>query len=1522
MEKQKRWQFFLIIAVLLLTLYNILPTIFYYAKPLRSPINAERSHEVAQGIIARINELEPEAVEWLESFAKLLKLKPTKIEPSKNPGIIEVSFQTPEEAARFKRFLPRAGALIAFSPAQLELYPDLANKPTTVLVERQIDVNVLPDESQTLFQFVPKQDENGQFTKAYQEIVDDRTANLALNFAGESREGKLIKAMLQNPTDPAFDDAVIALSTEMVDFERSFIQTPALLKRYFAHLTQAEGLSDEGIGQKLTQRIDSAKQRIASNRDQILQEQKKLKADGLQLDAAKEQSLTTLDSQLANLTQATNVIKKYSADFKKSAKPLNEQQISEIIAKSRSGIKKEDGLQVVSLKGLNPFIEALIISWNDDLTYLKLYDDVKALRNAEITSEASAFQKEKINQYVINEIATSARQADETLLPYEDTFAVHFSKLSNPQSFLKLNLNYIARKQSQNIADQILQGFTPKNNDLKKENYPVRLYSVYKSEKPADKKFGLVVYAPSMENGTPPEGFKTSSIYVIARGLDTVLQKYRATPNTPESKQFLQDVDQLQKLLQNMNFIGYSGAAYGIDPEYSHDYIFELDDYYSNLLRASREDFEVHGTKRFALLPFTDVEQRIITQNKIDDQRQEDLLKWVEAYNAAQIDIDSTNRYLVPPPTSNPYWSNFKISFVKYFRGDDRKILKWGLDLSGGKTVRIGLRDHNNQPVKNPDDLRQAVNELYTRINKMGVSERTIRIENENIVLEFPGSQALSATDLVKASAMYFHVVNEKFSPANPTLREAVNHFLQGVWNEAVVTNRKDTDSIKEIAFQHLGGETLSQTLPRPISEQARLLYDNGLRLANPKTANAGNGFNDTLSTIAVLRGNDFTEWDNQTHPLVVVFNNYALEGSSLNNIQVGYDPTEGNTLSFSVKRSYEGADRSGSPRDDFYAWTSQFAEDKIAGTAKEAYSQGHGWRMAVILNGTVISKPVLRAALRDSATISGRFSQREVNQLAADLKAGSLSFTPRILSEQNVSAELGSEERTRGIVASIVALLLVVVAMVGYYRFAGVVASCAVLLNIFIMWGVLQNLDAALTLPAIAGIVLTIGMAVDANVLVFERVREEFAISGRIASAIQAGYRKAFSAIVDSNITTIIAALILIQFDSGPIKGFAVTLIVGIISSMFTSLFMTRYYFAGWVQNPNHKSLSMAQFFKRTNFDFLKHSRLAITLSVIVILIGTYLLVDQRRTILGMDFTGGYAMTVEVETKPTNPNYRLEAYNALLAGGASGRDVQVRELTKSNQLRIQLGMGIEEKGQPFYGLPERLEEGKFAAEYEHNPRIVWVVKALEKGGLQISDTQIAQLQNNWTVMSGQLSDAMRNNAIIALGLALLSILIYITFRFEFKFAVAAVVGLVHDVLITLGILAFFHAMGFLVQIDLQVIGAIMTIIGYSLNDTIIVFDRIREDIRILRKLSYTEIINHALNVTLSRTVMTSGTTILVLLTLVLLGGHTIFAFSLVMTIGVVVGTLSSLFIATPMLLYMHNREEDAKAEGVVSHKA
>jgi SecD/SecF fusion protein len=1519
MEKQKPWQFYLILAVIILTLYNILPTVFYYTKPLSKPVDEHLAKEIAFDISSRVNVLETDSKEWVQSFCKLLGIKPESIELQANdPRLINVAFKSPKDAVLFKQFLPRAGALIPFVPSQLELNASPNENQTTVSVMRRVGLHLDSDKVDQLYQFAPRYDDKGEPSSFYRELAYDRTAQLALAFGGQSKIATQLSALAQNSSDPRYDEVVVAIAREIVEVEQTLNKNSAILKRYFSNFAQTTASDPDALIQKYLVKSETLKTKLGSEADAILKEQKQLKEKGQVLTSQKQQQLAYLENQRSALEAANGILKKNSAEFKKTSQPLTLTSIQASLTKQIPSLQQS---QVLSLAGRNPFVEALLIDWNSSKVQIKFYDDVQKIRAAKQTTEADAYLNEKLNQFIINDIARASRLADETISPDGDGFAVNLDKLANTTGILAFNLGNLADIQSHQITDQLTLNWIPQHADLLRSAYPIRNYDQYKSLKSEDQKLGLVVYAPGMSKEASPAGFRSGSIYVIARGLDSIMQKYRQNPNDADGKLLMEDINTLSSMLQQRGFIGYPGSAFGMSPEFSKDYIFELDDYYSNLINATREDFTVHGSKRFAVLDFSDVEQRILTWNKIQDKIQEDLLKWKEEYSAAQVDINPTSRYQVPYPTKNVFWENFKLSFMKYFKGDDRKILKWGLDLSGGKTVRIGLTDQNGKRVTNPDDLKQAVNELYERVNKMGVSERTIRVEDNNIILDFPGSQNLSAAELVKASAMYFHIVNEKFTPNNMDLRESVNQFLQNIWNEAVVTNRKDVDSINEIAWQHLGADTEHQET-RPRSEYAKILYDNGLRLANPKEKMVGRNYNDTLSSIGIIRGEDVAEWDGQTHPLLVLFHNYALEGSSLTNIQAGYDPSEGNILTFGIKRSYEGSDKgSGSPRDDFYAWTSQFSEDKITGTPKEAYSHGHGWRMGVILNGQIISKPVLKAALKDGATISGRFSQREVNQLAADLKAGSLSFTPRILSEQNVSPELGKEERTKGIVASVVALVLVIVAMISYYKFAGLVAVCAVLFNILIMWGVLQNLDAAMTLPGIAGIVLVIGMAVDANVLVFERVREEFKLSGRIASALQAGYRKAFSAIIDSNITTIIAALILIQFDSGPIKGFAVTLIIGIISSMFTSLFITRYFFAGWVQDPNHKNLAMSQFIGQTHIDFLAQTKKAIGISIAVMLVGGLLFFSQFKTMFGMDFTGGYSAVIELQEKPNDSSYRVEASDALLAHGASLNDFQIRELSRPNQLRIQLSTAMEEKGHPFYQMPEVNPEGKYAHAYQSNPRLTWLVNSLAEGGLQIQPSQLDSLDQDWSVMSGQFSDAMRTNAIIGLACALISILFYITLRFEFKFAVAAVVGLVHDVVITLGILALFHKLGFPVQIDLQVVGAIMTIIGYSLNDTIIVFDRIREDIKILRKMKFSEIVNHALNVTLSRTIMTSGTTLLVLLALVLLGGKSIFSFALVMTIGVVVGTLSSLYIASPVVLYLHNREERQQEEEMKARK-
>ena len=1516
MEKQKRWQLYLILAVTFLTVYNILPTVFYYAQPLKKPIGEKEAAYVAKGIVERVDGLEKFTISWLQAQSKNLGLKPVEISlDAEDPRLAKVTFRNADDAAFFANTLYRAGALIPFVPAQLSPDPrSFETDAKTVIVQRRVGIHLDPQKLETYFHFIPKTAADGTISPEYRALVNDRVLQLALGFGGESAAGRTLTAIAAGQSS---DDDVIHLARTIVEYENAFGDESPITKRYFAGFTQVAGENRRDLIHKFISKLETLSQKLSQNITSIKEEQSKLQAEGKFLTSSQQQKLEVFESQKNLLASAAAIVKRNASAFEQGSSPLTQ---SELLQMLNSPIPQEK-VQTLDIGSRNPFVSSLKIDWNKDQIQLNLQPDVTAIRSRATQTEAEAIQLEKLNQFLFNDIASVARRSDETITPSLTNFVVTLNKLTNSSSMLTLNIGAVAEAQSANVERLLTNSWQPKERELSHGDYPIYSWMEFNKLPAQEQKLGLVIYAPAMEKETE-EGFRGGSFYVIARGLNTIRQKYQDLPESSEKEVFEKDLRALQELMRQNGFIGYSGASADMPAKYRNDYIFELDDYYSYLLAATREDFSVKGSKKLATLEFTDVEQRILTLNKIETTTHEDLLKWRDEYRQARVSVDPTARQDIPPPTQNVLLDNLKLSFMKYFRGDERKILKWGLDLSGGKTVRVGLKDQNHQTITNEDDLKQAVNELYQRVNRLGVSEVGIRIEGPTIVLDFPSSQGLSAADLIQASAMYFHIVNEKFSSQNPTLREAVNTFLEEVWNEAVITNRTDPESLNEIAWLHLGGDPETPGEFHPLSSHARLLFEHGLRFAGPKAPPRSSVFDDSLSSIALFRGSDFADWQGQTYPLLIVFRNYALEGANLADVQTGYDPSEGNTLYFGISGSY--VNREGekvNPRDDFYAWTSQFSEEKIGSTPLEAYSQGRGWRMAVILNGTVISAPTLNSPLRESARITGHFSQREINQLAADLKAGSLSFTPHILSEENVSPDLGKEQRMRGISAAVLGLVLVIITMCLYYRFSGVVASVAVLFNLLIIWGVLQNLGAALTLPGIAGIILAVGMSVDANVLVFERIREEFSHSKRLPSAVQAGYRKAFSAIIDSNLTTILAAVILLNFDSGPIKGFALTLIIGIVSSMFTSLFMTRFFFAGWVQNPNHKELKMMRLFGETKFDFLSKAKLAIGISIALILIGSFFLVKTRDSIYGMDFTGGYALTIELQEKP-HTNYRLAVEEALVNAGAVKSDFRVQELNKSNQLRIQLGTSMEQPGKPFFGIEKTPPVQNTLFAYQDYPRIVWIVDTLQRAGLELNPASLPQLNLHWTEMSGQLSETMRNQALFGLGLALFCILIYITFRFEFKYAISATIGLIHDILITLGILAIFHFFFEEIQIDLQVIAALMTIVGYSLNDTIIIFDRIREDLRHLRKMSFKEMINHALNATLSRTVMTSGTTLLVLIALVLFGGSSIFNFALIMTLGIAIGTFSSLFIAAPMLLYFHQREVAKEQESASTKNA
>jgi SecD/SecF fusion protein len=1398
MEKKRKMQLALILAVALLTIYNILPTLFFYAQPLKSAISPAIAAREAETIALRVDSLEKQSIEWLGSYCNLLEITPQSINITDNHDLISLEFPKTEEAEKFKKFFPRAGSFIAFVPAQLSLAS--SENPKTVIVQRKIDLHL----DGNAFQFVPKF-EGAELSSQYRAICQDRAAAI--------RDAALAPTPLLADADP-----LLSSSSSILDISKFYEINPMLAKRLAVHRFHS---------------VD-----ITSLQDSFVKKREELKKK-------------SDERQELKLAAAGLFLKKHTGLFT----PLSLLSIG-------------DFEQSFDFSQHHPFFCTMELDTKKNAIHLSLHPDVAMLLSSDVE------EKYLLEQLLIDEAAKIAHLTNEKIIQTPFGYTIALQEMEEVSGLLVLQLDRLAKKCVNTLASTIKNQWHPRHPDL--VDLPILTESEYSALPPQQKTLCLVLSAPVAEKSTLSPSLQNRSIYVVVKGINHVLRTYENALQSEISQTFLRDFQSLAELLNRFGFSSHLGSHW---KEFSQDFLFEKKNYYDVLLTATRENFHVFGSKKTAILELSDFEQRLLTRNKIETQIHEDLVKWNDEYLASKVSLNPSIHFDFPKPTQSIFWNNLKLTFAKMLRGDERKIIRWGLDLSGGKTVQIELRDQYNRAVTEETDIKQGINELFDRVNKMGVSDVSIRQMGHHIVLDFPGGQALLASDLVTASSMYFHIVNETFSPWNASLAASSDRFLTEVWNEAVVSNKKDPDHVQLIAYRHLHGESPS--------EAAKALLENGLRLAHPKDISKELGLDETLSKIALFRGN---ETEGQRHPLLIVFKNAALEGANLENIRASYDPSKGNFLSFEVKK--------GLAQQQLFAWTSAFSKERVIGTAREVCSQGRGWRMAVVLNDRMISAPTLESALKDGGSISGSFSQREVNQLAADLKAGSLTFTPHILAEKNVSPELGKSDRTKGIMATIVALFLVMGAMIAYYRFAGLIAIGAVFFNLLIMWAVLQNLGASLSLASIAGIILTVGMAVDANVLVFERMKEEFAHSKNIASAIRTGYEKAFSAIVDSNVTTVIAAIILLNFDAGPIKAFAISMIIGIISSMFTALFVTRFYFNGWVKKSRSTVLKMANWIRHSNYNFLKKAPLSFSIAAIVIVTGGMLLAVKRSTLFGMDFTGGYALPIETIGHFTSE----EIEQALQKQGAASTDVHVRQLS-SNQFEILLGTTMEQPGKPFYA-PES-ERKAF--------RINWVVHALRQFDIHLTNSSQTTLESNWTAMSGQMSESMRNNALLGLGLAFLGIFIYISFRFEYKYAIATLLCLFHDVLITLGSIGILHALKMPVQIDLNTIAALMTIIGYSLNDTIIIFDRIREDVRLYPSQPMGEIVNCALNTTLSRTAITSGTTLLVLLALLIFGGVSMFNFSLVMVIGVIFGTLSSWFIASPLMLLFHAKESVAK---------
>ncbi|MBI5387202.1 MAG: protein translocase subunit SecD [Verrucomicrobia bacterium] len=535
------------------------------------------------------------------------------------------------------------------------------------------------------------------------------------------------------------------------------------------------------------------------------------------------------------------------------------------------------------------------------------------------------------------------------------------------------------------------------------------------------------------------------------------------------------------------------------------------------------------------------------------------------------------------------------------------------------------------------------------------------------------------------------------------------------------------------------------------------------------------------------------------------------------------------------------------------------------------------GRQMAILLDGELYSAPVIRSEIPNgSGVIQGTFEEKEAFDLANVLQ-NPLETPVEIISESTVDPSLGRDSISSGLNASYIAAIGTFLFMLVFYFFSGLVANLALVMNILILMGVMCAMKATLTLPGIAGIALTIGMAVDANVLIFERMREELAAGKSLRGALVGGYGKAFTTIFDSNLTTVISAVILIYMGTGPVKGFGITLTIGVCASMFTALLVTRLIFDFLTTRGLIKSVPMLPMFKDTHFDFLRWGRVALITTSVLAVVGLGYGVVRGKKSLGVDFAGGDSMTFAFTQKVDVDKLRASVNKA----GATDSLIQYQKPIAGGHETLQILVPFGSGTKVASALTNDFPKAGF-----------------EVGGVETVGASVGK--------------EIQRSAVIASLLALFGILIYVAFRYELSFAVGAVVAVLHDVVLSLGL--FFMMGG---QLSATVVAAVLTIIGYSINDKIVNLDRIREDLKLGVRGTFRELINLALNQTLGRTVITGGSVILSTLALYFVGGGVIEDFAFVFLVGTVAGTYSSIFIASPIVLWWNKGQRPAIGSNV-----
>lgn len=578
------------------------------------------------------------------------------------------------------------------------------------------------------------------------------------------------------------------------------------------------------------------------------------------------------------------------------------------------------------------------------------------------------------------------------------------------------------------------------------------------------------------------------------------------------------------------------------------------------------------------------------------------------------------------------------------------------------------------------------------------------------------------------------------------------------------------------------------------------------------------------------------------------------------------------------------------------------------AKTWKRLTGDNIGKQIAIVLDNYVYSAPRVNNEIPNGrSSISGNFTVEEALDLANILKAGKLPAPARIVQEEVVGPSLGRESINSGLASFVIAFILVLIYMVLYYNRAGWIADLALVTNIFFIFGVLTSLGAVLTLPGIAGIVLTLGMAVDANVIIYERIREEIRAGKGIRLAITDGYQNAYSAIIDGNVTTLLTGIVLYIFGSGPVQGFATTLIIGIITSLFTAIFISRVIFENLL-SKNKKITFDNQYtrdaFSNVNFNFVGMRKKFYIASGILIVIGVISLATKGLN-FGVDFTGGRTYVVRFD-KPVSTSDVREALQV-----SFDEAPEVKTFGSSNQVKITTKYMIDQDNQQSDSIVEAVMFNGLKDFYS--------TPMTFKDFSSDDDAKVLGRLSSQKV-GPTIADDIKKGAILAVFFALIIIFIYIAIRFKrWQFGVGGLISLAHDTLIALSLYSIFSGiLPFNLEVDQAFIAALLTIIGYSINDTVVIFDRIREYIGLYPKRAIEENMNNAMNSTLGRTFNTSGTTLVVLLAIFVFGGEVIRGFVFALMVGIAAGTYSSLFMASPLaydFIVYSNKRKKLKAD-------